>query len=143
LLKLSRSLSEEQQRHVRENMTEEELVIFDILTRPAPELSAEGRAEAKTWIGDSNRKEALAVIKGRSKAAGLPSDICNHTFRATGIATFLLNGGTVEKPQALSGVSAMVRPQSTVQQLDVPPSHGEYTAIELPFRAAVAAGFSG
>jgi type I restriction enzyme, R subunit len=33
LAKLSRHLSEEQQRHVRENMTEEELVIFDILTR--------------------------------------------------------------------------------------------------------------
>ena len=39
LLKLSRSLNDEQQRHVRENMSEEELVIFDILTRPAPELS--------------------------------------------------------------------------------------------------------
>ena len=47
LLELSRSLSEEQQRHVRENMTEEELVILDILTRPAPELNAEERAEVK------------------------------------------------------------------------------------------------
>ena len=47
LLKLSRNLSEEQQRHVRENMSEEELVIFDILTRPAPELSAGERAEVK------------------------------------------------------------------------------------------------
>ena len=28
-------------------MTEEELVIFDILTRPAPELSADERAEVK------------------------------------------------------------------------------------------------
>ena len=47
LVKLSRNLSEEQQRHVRENMTEEELVIFDILTRPAPELSADERGEVK------------------------------------------------------------------------------------------------
>ena len=47
LVKLSRNLSEEQQRHVRENMTEEELVIFDILTRPAPELSADERAESE------------------------------------------------------------------------------------------------
>ena len=38
LLNLSRNLSEEQHRHVRENMTEEELVIFDILTLPGPEL---------------------------------------------------------------------------------------------------------
>lgn len=47
LLNLSRNLSAEQQRHVRENMTEEELVIFDILTRPAPELTDAERAEVK------------------------------------------------------------------------------------------------
>ena len=44
---LSRNLSDEQHRHVRENMTEEELVIFDILTRPSPELSPEERNEVK------------------------------------------------------------------------------------------------
>jgi type I restriction enzyme R subunit len=43
LLKLSNSLEAEQERHVRENLTEEELVIFDILTRPAPELSTAER----------------------------------------------------------------------------------------------------
>jgi site-specific recombinase XerD len=50
-----------------------------------------------------NRKEALQMIKRRAKAAGLPANICNHTFRATGITTFLLNGGTVEKAQAIAG----------------------------------------
>jgi len=45
LLKLSNGLDDEQRRHVREQMSEEELVIFDILTRPAPELTAEERAE--------------------------------------------------------------------------------------------------
>jgi type I restriction enzyme R subunit len=47
LLKLSNSLDDEQERHVRENLGEEELVIFDILTRPAPELSPKERAEVK------------------------------------------------------------------------------------------------
>ena len=47
LLALGRTLSEEELRHVREHMTEEELVVFDILTRPAPELSTEERAEVK------------------------------------------------------------------------------------------------
>ncbi len=47
LVVLSRALSEEEHRHLREQMTEEELVIFDILTRPAPELNAEERAEVK------------------------------------------------------------------------------------------------
>jgi type I restriction enzyme R subunit len=69
LLKLSRNLSAEQQRHVRENMTEEELVIFDILTRPAPELSADERAEVKkvaTLLLD--RIKALLVLNWRQKS---------------------------------------------------------------------------
>ena len=36
LLALSRALSDEQQRHVREQLTEEELTVFDLLTRPGP-----------------------------------------------------------------------------------------------------------
>jgi type I restriction enzyme R subunit len=47
LVKLSNSLDEEEQRHVRENLNPEELVIFDILTRPAPELSPAERDEVK------------------------------------------------------------------------------------------------
>ncbi|MDP1634370.1 MAG: DUF3387 domain-containing protein, partial [Gallionellaceae bacterium] len=47
LLALSQILTEEQTRHVRENLSEEELTILDILTRPAPELTAEERDEVK------------------------------------------------------------------------------------------------
>jgi type I restriction enzyme, R subunit len=47
LVKLSRALTEEETRHVRENLTEEELAIFDILTRPGPELGADERREVK------------------------------------------------------------------------------------------------
>jgi site-specific recombinase XerD len=50
-----------------------------------------------------NRREALKVIKRRAKAAGLPSRIGNHTFRATGITTYLLNGGSLENAQAIAG----------------------------------------
>ena len=46
-MKLRRNLSDEQERYVWEDMTEEELVILDILTRPAPALSADERAEVK------------------------------------------------------------------------------------------------
>ena len=49
-----------------------------------------------------NRKEALAMIKRRCRAVGLPANICNHSFRATGITTFLLNGGTLENAQAIA-----------------------------------------
>jgi len=70
LLKLSNSLNEEQERHVRENMSEEELVIFDILTRPAPELSTEERAEVKKAARQLLiRLKALLVLNWRQKAA--------------------------------------------------------------------------
>jgi type I restriction enzyme R subunit len=70
LLKLSRNLSEEQQRHVREKMTEEELVIFDILTRPAPELSAEERAEVKKVTRELlTRIKQLLVLNWRQKSS--------------------------------------------------------------------------
>ncbi len=70
LLNLSNSLDEEQQRHVRENLSEEELVIFDILTRPAPELSAEERDEVKKVAKDLlARLTALLVLNWRQKSA--------------------------------------------------------------------------
>lgn len=70
LLKLSNSLNDEQERHVRENMSEEELVIFDILTRPAPELTTEERAEVKKVARDLlTRLKGLLVLNWRQKAA--------------------------------------------------------------------------
>jgi type I restriction enzyme R subunit len=70
LVKLSGSLSEEQQRHVREQLTEEELVIFDILTRPAPELSPDERAEVKKVARDLlNRLKQLLVLNWRQKSS--------------------------------------------------------------------------
>jgi type I site-specific restriction-modification system R (restriction) subunit len=68
LVKISNSLSEEQERHVRENMSEEELVIFDILTRPAPELSGEERTEVKKVARDLlARLKELLVLNWRQK----------------------------------------------------------------------------
>ena len=69
LLNLSNSLDDEQQRHVRENMSEEELVIFDILTRPAPELSPQERAEVKKVASQLlARLKDLLVIDWRKKS---------------------------------------------------------------------------
>jgi type I restriction enzyme R subunit len=74
LLKLSNSLDEEQERHVRENLSEEELVIFDILTRPAPELSATERDEVKKVAKELlTRLQDLLVLNWRQKAAARSS----------------------------------------------------------------------
>jgi len=47
LLDLSSVLTKEQTRHVRENLSEEELTVFDILTRPGPDLTDQEREEVK------------------------------------------------------------------------------------------------
>jgi type I restriction enzyme R subunit len=70
LLALSNSLNDEQQRHVRENMSEEELVIFDILTRPAPDLSSKERAEVKKVARELlTRLKGLLIINWRKNTA--------------------------------------------------------------------------
>lgn len=48
LVKLSKTLSAEEERSVREGLTEEELAIFDLLTQPEPELTEEERERVKT-----------------------------------------------------------------------------------------------
>jgi type I restriction enzyme R subunit len=69
LLDLSNSLNVEEQRHVRENITEEELVIFDILTRPSPELGTEERAEVKKVARELlARLKELLVLNWRQKS---------------------------------------------------------------------------
>ncbi|MEN6297028.1 MAG: type I restriction enzyme endonuclease domain-containing protein, partial [Rectinema sp.] len=104
LVKLSRALDEEQERHVRESMTEEELAIFDILTRPAPELSPEERAEvkkvARSLLG---RLKQLLVLNWRQKTAarsrlrlaieeeldnGLPRVYTKETYQQKCVAIF-------------------------------------------------------
>ncbi len=74
LLKLSNSLDDEQARHVREHLSEEELVIFDILTRPAPELTPEERGEVKKVARDLlARLKDLLVLNWRQKSAARSS----------------------------------------------------------------------
>jgi site-specific recombinase XerD len=50
-----------------------------------------------------HRREALAMVKRRCKAAGLGDRFCNHTFRATGITAYLSNGGQLENAQYMAG----------------------------------------
>ena len=69
LLTFSRSLNAEEQRHVREQLSEAELTVFDLLTRPGPSLSDEEREEVKKVARMLLKrvKQAL-VIDWRQKA---------------------------------------------------------------------------
>ena len=68
LIALAGVLTEEQERHVREHLREEELTIFDILTRPGPKLSTEEREEVKKVARQLlERLNALLVLGWRQK----------------------------------------------------------------------------
>lgn len=45
---------------------------------------------------------AYAMVRRRAHAAGIATRISNHTFRATGITTYLKNGGTLERAAAIA-----------------------------------------
>lgn len=58
LVTFTQDLSEEEQRHLRENVSEEELAVFDILTRPGPDLSPQETEAIKKVC-----KDLLAKLK--------------------------------------------------------------------------------
>ncbi len=53
-----------------------------------------------------SRIDAYKMVKRRASDAGINAAIGNHTFRATGITTYLNNGGTLEKAQAIAAHSS-------------------------------------
>ena len=68
-----------------------------------------------------SRVDVFRMIKCRVKTIGLGEANC-HTFRATGITAYLLNGGTLERAQAIAGAAqrtAVVEQIATSQ----PPKH--------------------
>ena len=58
LVALSQDLTEEENRHMRENLSEEELAIFDIITRPGPDLT-----QAETDAIKAVCRDMLAKLK--------------------------------------------------------------------------------
>jgi integrase/recombinase XerD len=56
-------------------------------------------------------REALAMIKRRSAAAGLGDSISCHSFRASGITNYMENGGTLARAQA---IAAHASPRTTM-----------------------------
>jgi integrase/recombinase XerD len=47
-------------------------------------------------------RQFKARVKRRARQAGLPQTACCHTFRATGITTYLQTGGTIEHAQQIA-----------------------------------------
>lgn len=56
------------------------------------------------------RNDALRMVKRRCRDAQLPASTCNHSFRATGITTYLEHGGELEGAQR---IAAHASPRTT------------------------------
>jgi site-specific recombinase XerD len=67
--------------------------LFQSAPRKAPGLSGKALSRSDVW----------AMVKRRCAAAGLPANICNHSFRATGITIHQENGGRIEDAAELAG----------------------------------------
>ena len=52
-----------------------------------------------------HRVDVFRMIKRRGQKAGM-AQICCHTFRGTGITSYLSNGGRLEIAQAMAGHSS-------------------------------------
>ena len=48
------------------------------------------------------QSDAWRMVQRRARDAGIPTAVCNHTFRATGITAYLDNGGSLENAQAMA-----------------------------------------
>ena len=71
LKELSASLTDEEQRYIREDLTEEELTIFDLLTKPDPELTNTQEAQVKKVTREllAKLKSELLVLDWKNRQA--------------------------------------------------------------------------
>lgn len=74
LVKFTGDLSHEEQRHVREGLTEEELALFDILTKPEPDLSEKEKQQVKkackTLLETLKREKLVLDWRDKQQARG-------------------------------------------------------------------------
>ena len=68
---------------------------------PQQGRAARGHEHHRVQRGPAEQALTHVGIQRRAEAAGIATRIGNHTFRATGIAAYLKNGGTLEKAAAM------------------------------------------
>ena len=53
-------------------------------------------------LGPMTQPDAWRMIRRRARDAGIKTKLGCHTFRATGITTYIKNGGTLEHAQQIA-----------------------------------------
>jgi integrase/recombinase XerD len=74
--------------------------------------------------------DAFRMIQRRARAAGIKTEIGNHSMRATGITAYLKNGGTREHAQAMAGHSS-ARTTQLYDRRDEEVSLDEYEKVGI------------
>lgn len=140
LIELSRTLTDEEQRAAREDLSEEELAIFDLLTKPDPVLTDDERAvvksSAKRLLSHVHDKVVLDWRRKAATAADVKSTIrqvLDETLPADPYPFDLFNS----KVQAVFDhlLSAYGDDGSTVyrgEQVQPAPSGAPVATVELP-----------
>jgi integrase/recombinase XerD len=90
--------------HQAEEYLDQYLESAEITQGEAPLFQSMDKLHRLTGLGMS-RRDLLRVVKQRCAEAGLPGNICNHSFRGTGITVFLQNGGSLEVAQDIANHS--------------------------------------
>ncbi len=76
--------------------------VFQTIDRQAKQAAGIVRLSGKPIPQPS----AWAMLQRRARSASIATEICNHTFRATGITTYLQNGGTIERAAHIANHSS-------------------------------------
>jgi type I restriction enzyme R subunit len=82
LVKFAKDLNEEEQRGIREQLDDEQLAIFDILTRPGPPLSKAEREQVKRLareLLDTLKAERLVLPQVAQPAADARCCLCSDS----------------------------------------------------------------
>lgn len=58
--------------------------------------------QRRLTLSRMSRSDVLRMIQRRARKANLDHSVCCHTFRATGITTYLENGGSLEHAQRIA-----------------------------------------
>jgi integrase/recombinase XerD len=92
--------------HAAESMIDEYIVAAGIGADPKGPLFRSLDRQRRHTDRRMNRREVLAMVKRRARGAALPDRIGCHSFRATGITAYMLNGGTLEHAQKIAAHSS-------------------------------------
>lgn len=102
LIKLSKTLTEEEERSAREGLTEVELAIFDLLTQPDPVLTDEERESVKASAKKLLEHVQEKLVQDWRRKVDVMNDV-DSTIRR------VLDQGLPEKPYTLDVFSSKVR----------------------------------